>query len=102
VTGQFECSRRAMYELGNATVAAASSRAAASVGCVQREMLFGIRLIDDGNFASSGMHKGSSQNTKGDDAAPVASSPSVIVVALSVASLSLTMIGGAPVPPTTA
>jgi len=42
------------------------------------------------------------ENTKGDDAAPVASSPSVIVVALSVASLSLTMISGAPVPPTTA
>ena len=39
------------------------------------------------------------ENTKGDDAAPVASSPSVIVVALSVASLSLAITGGAPVPP---
>jgi len=42
------------------------------------------------------------KNTKGDDAAPVASSPSVIVVALSVASLSFAMISGAPVPPITA
>jgi hypothetical protein len=47
-------------------------------------------------------YRSAPKNTKGDDAAPVASSPSVIVVALSVASLSFAMTGGAPVPPITA